>query len=104
MSLDNLLSAFDKAIRERDADTMAQLFMAPDATADGRNRASHLDEMFKDWKTQSALIPSNLTPRHAVIRIEMQDDDPHGPPGGHVTEIELNVHLTDNGWRIASLR
>jgi hypothetical protein len=78
--------------------------MVPDTTADGRNRASHLDEMSKDWKTQSALVPMNLTPRHALIRIEMQDNDLHGPPGGHVTEIELNLQLTDDGWRIASLR
>ena len=80
------------------------LFLAPDESEDGRNRQSNLTELRKDWKIAKSGPPIELEPKQAVIRVEMNDLDPDGPPGGHVSEIEIKVLRTNDGWRIATMR
>ena len=83
---------------------MERLFLAPDATEDGRNRESNLAELRKDWTGTASGPPVKLNPKRAVIYIDMDDLDPDGPPGGHISKIELKVIDTDDGWHIEAMR
>lgn len=83
---------------------MERLFLAPDATEDGRNRQSHLDEIRKDWADIASGPPVKLNPKRAVIHIDMDELNPDGAPGGHISKMELKVVLTGDGWRIEAIR
>lgn len=103
-SLDNLLSQLDGAIASADVEKMERLFLAPDASENGRNRESNLAELRKDWAGAASGPPVKFNPKRAVIHIDMDDLDPDGPPGGHISKIELKVIHTDDGWRIEEMR
>jgi hypothetical protein len=104
MTIDELLSSFRDAIASADTKRMEDLFLVPDATEDGQNRQANINEFRKDWAEIEKGPPVVFNAKDAVIHIEMDDLDPDGPPGGHVTTIELKIVYTDHGWRIRAMR
>ena len=104
LSIDELLTEFEKAIRTADVDSMERLFLPPDDSIEGQNRSSNLTELRKDWKGRRDGPPLRFESRQAVIKIEMTDLDPDGPPSPHVSEIELKIVRTDGKWRILSMQ
>ena len=81
---------------------MERLFLPPDATEDGRNRASKLAEIRKDWNGLKDGPPVHLKPKQALTRIDMADLDAERP-APRISEIELEVVLTGNGFQDAVL-
>lgn len=104
MSIDQLLTDFDSAVKAGNLSSMEQLFLPSDDTDDGQNRQSNLAELRKDWKEKQYGPPVQLETTSAVIKLQMTDRDPDGPPTARVSEIELKLVRTENGWRIASMR
>lgn len=104
MSIDQLLTDFDHAIRTANVSSMERLFLPPDDSANGQNRQSNLRELRKDWKETQSGPPIELDATNAVITLQMTDLDPDGPPTPRVSKIELNLIRTDDGWRIESMR
>lgn len=104
MSIDQLLTDFDSAVKTADLSSMEQLFLPSDDSDDGQRRQSILAELRKDWKEKQYGPPVQLETTNAVIKLQMTDRDPDGPPTARVSEIELKLVRTENGWRIASMR
>lgn len=104
MSIDQLLTNFDHAIRTANVSSMERLFLPPDDSTNGQNRQSNLTELRKDWKQTQSGPPIKLDATNAVIKLQMTDLDPDGPKTPRVSEIELMLVRTDDGWRIESMR
>ncbi len=104
MSIDQLLTDFGHAISTANVDSMEQLFLPPDDSTDGQNRQSNLRELRKDWKERQDGPPIKLDVVSAVIKLQMTDQDPDGPPTPRGSEIELKIVRTDDGWHIESMR
>ena len=60
MSIDQLLTDFDHAIRTANVGSMERLFLPPDDSANGQNRQSNLMELRKDWKETKSGPPIEL--------------------------------------------
>ena len=88
-----------------DAQKMGALFLPPDASANGRNRKKHLDEMQRDWervRERGKKVAVSFAETRTVVRTTMVLKEGANP--ARAVPIELEVVATDAGWRIAAMR
>ncbi len=108
--VDSFLQEFSKATAELDIDKMTDLFLPPDDTQAGINRREHLLQAQREWarakeegkKIAISFEKTYFDQANESIRTNMVVISPR-----EKTEripIEFEITLTDNGWRIVSMR
>jgi len=103
--IDALLAEFSKAISELDIKKTSALFLPPDDTPAGRNRRRHLAEMRKDWtraRQRGTKLSASFREVKKIVRANMVCRE--GSEPGRTIPVEIEVALTNRGWRIVSMR
>jgi hypothetical protein len=102
--ISRFLADFSAAVSTSDVKKAEALFLAPDDSADGKNRSSHIQEMSKDWageKDKSRKMSVAFTNTTVLVRAEMvvTGEEAHPKP----TPVEFKVLLGPDGCKIVSM-
>jgi len=102
-SLQGFHRQLKEALSRYDVDAMKELFLPPDASADGVWRAEHFKEMEKDWtKAKTAGNSSmSITASRVILRANVQHLENGVARDGDTMEFTLTS--TPGGWRIVRL-
>ena len=103
--LDELLRTFADAAATFDIQKCEQLFLPPDETLAGKNRAAIIREMRKDWKrgrdSGAKGIPVRFEQTKKVVWSRMIVSDSQEKE--ETSDVVFTVAFTDQGWKIVSM-